>query len=391
MPIVDFVLRHETDLAGPPAPPRLPPPRSPSRRGSRLARLSLTFAGVLSRCWVGEAGWRGAGPGPRRPRRGTEAAGGLYGGGGGSVAGQCGTLRAGAGGDGGRRGAAPRPAGGAGGPRSAARAPAAGRGAGAGGGGRAPAGAGEGGRRPPPASSRPRPPRRRRRSSRRGDGAGGGGSEGEGRGGARGRRSARRRSPAAARGARAPGRARTKRRRGGGGALDGRSHRPVPARSPHLHPLPPQPVAGPGSASRWAAASSPPALRAPPGQYLPPAAPAVCRVASAAPASHLASCLAPRARVGVGTGAGQRRRSGSGGGSAPAIVALSHSPPKHLHSGHVFTRGSWRSWVPGAVSLREPKPWSGSPGGPASRGLRRVKINTGVQNRKVFKECASAE
>ncbi|XP_074449616.1 uncharacterized protein LOC141745967 [Larus michahellis] len=42
--------------------------------------------------------------GPAAPEEGTEAAGGLYGGGGGSVAGQCGTLRAGAGGDGGRRG-----------------------------------------------------------------------------------------------------------------------------------------------------------------------------------------------------------------------------------------------------------------------------------------------
>ncbi|KAL9848422.1 uncharacterized protein GJ701_006841 [Geothlypis trichas] len=120
--------------------------------------------------------------GPAAPEEGTEAAGGLYGGGGGSVAGQCGTLRAGAGGDGGRRGTAPRPAGGAGGPRSAARAPAAGRGAGAGGGGSAPRSGGGEGARPPPGSPRPArappPARGRRRSSRR---------AGEGRGGARSR------------------------------------------------------------------------------------------------------------------------------------------------------------------------------------------------------------
>lgn len=174
--------------------------------------------------------------GPAAPEEGTEAAGGLYGGGGGSVAGQCGTLRAGAGGDGGRRGAAPRPAGGAGGPRSAARVPAAGRGAGAGGGGRAPAGAGEGGphRLRPPAPARGR----RRRSCRRA----GGGERGRSLppGGSRSALpppaasgpGARRRSPAVAGGARAPGRARTKRRRAveGGAALDGGPARPGPVR-----------------------------------------------------------------------------------------------------------------------------------------------------------------
>ncbi|XP_064516769.1 collagen alpha-1(III) chain-like [Pseudopipra pipra] len=234
--------------------------------------------------------------GPAAPEEGTEAAGGLYGGGGGSVAGQCGTLRAGAGGDGGRRGAAPRPAGGAGGPRSAARAPAAGRGAGAGGGGSARrSGGGEGAPAapgiPPPPPGPPRPPA-----------AAGGAPGGRGRGEERGRslppggqRGARRRAPAGAGGARAPGRARTKRRRGG---------RFVPRRS-ELGPSRRAPVptgsslqlAEPsrGKGRGLCQASAQPRQR--PGAVGSPQPLAL----SAAPpqTSHLTSCFAPGASTGT--------------------------------------------------------------------------------------------